>query len=220
MNILLIGPQASGKGTQAEKLVNKFNLAYVEMGGLLRKISNEETPLGYKIREIINVRNVLVPDDLIIQIVNDYLARIGVLDGIVFDGFPRVLSQAEYFEKFLTERGKKIDLVIYLSIPRKVTFNRLANRRICEGCGKVFNLITKPPKVSGTCDFCGGKLIIRADETPKKIENRLKEFEKQTKPLVEFYRKRGILEEIDGNRPIEVIFKDILARLKKRGLTK
>jgi len=218
MNLVLLGPQASGKGTQAEKLAEKFNLAYVEMGGILRKIAHQNSSLGSKINELINIKGVLVPDKLIFQVMNDYLGRIEILKGIIFDGFPRVISQARYLEKFLTKKGQKIDLAIYLTLPRKETFKRLAGRRICEKCGKVYNLLTAPPKREGICDLCGGKLIVRPDETPEKIKRRLEEFEKQTKPLIKFYKEKGILEEVDGNQPIEVVFEDILSRLAKRGL--
>lgn len=218
MNILLIGPQASGKGTQAEKLVEKFSLAYVEMGALLRKIAKEETPLGYKVNETINIEGKLVSDEIIFKVINDYLGKIGRFDGIVFDGFPRTLSQAEYFGGYLQKKGKKFDVVVFLTLPREVTFKRLIGRRICPKCDSTYNVLTKPPKKEGICDSCGSKLITRADETPEKIEARLNEFENQTKPLIDLYKKIGILEEVNGNSPIEVIFGEILARLKKRGL--
>jgi len=217
MNVLIVGPQASGKGTQAEKLIEKFGLAHVEMGSLLRDIAKEQTPLGYKVSQLVN-NGKLVPDELVIEILNNYLNGIGRLEGILFDGFPRIISQAEYFEKFLEEKGQKLDLVIYLTLPREEVFKRLINRRTCSTCGKIFNLLTKPPKVDGVCDFCEGKLIIRADETPEKINSRLDWFEKEVVPMIEFYRQRDMVEEINGNRPIEVIFKDIAKSLEKRGL--
>lgn len=217
MNILIVGPQASGKGTQAEKLIEKFKLAHVEMGSLLRNIAKEETPLGYRVAELVN-NGKLVPDEMVIEILNKYLDSMGRLGGILFDGFPRIVSQAEYFEKFLAEKGQKLNVVIYLTLPREEVLKRLINRRTCSICGKVFNLLTKPPKVEGICDFCGGKLVIRADETSEKINSRLDWFEKEVVPMIEFYRQRGMVEEIDGNRPIEAIFKDIVESLKKRGL--
>lgn len=217
MNILIVGPQASGKGTQAEKLIEKFKLAHVEMGSLLRNIAKEETPLGYRVAELVN-NGKLVPDEMVIEILNKYLNSMGRLGGILFDGFPRIVSQAKYFEKFLAEKGQKLNVVIYLTLPREEVLKRLINRRTCSICGKVFNLLTKPPKVEGVCDFCGGKLIIREDETPERINSRLDWFEKEVVPMIEFYRQRGMVEEIDGNRPIEAIFKDIVESLKKRGL--
>lgn len=219
MILLVIGPQASGKGTQAEKLAEKFNLAYIEMGSLLRKITQDETPLGNKIKNYVG-KGLLVPDELIAEVIDSYLRRIDKLDGTVFDGFPRLVSQAESLEKFLEEKGRKIDLVINLKLPREVTFKRLAGRRTCERCSQVYNLLTEPPKREGVCDICGGKLVVRFDETPALINTRLDEFEKQTKPLIEYFRKRGILEDVDGDRPIDVIFEDILSRLKERGLMK
>lgn len=217
MYILIIGPPGAGKGTQAEKLAEKFNLACVEMGSLLRRIKEEDTPLGNKVKEFVE-KGILVPDELINDVLNNYLRRIEKLDGTVFDGFPRVVSQAKYFDEFLAGKGKKIDLVVYLALPREETFKRLSSRRVCSRCGQVYNLLNQPPKNDYVCDSCGGKLIIRSDETPEAINKRLTEFEKQTRPLVKFYQTKGILEKVDGNRSIEAIAEDIFERLKKRGL--
>ncbi|PIV01333.1 adenylate kinase [Candidatus Shapirobacteria bacterium CG03_land_8_20_14_0_80_40_19] len=217
MNLLIVGPQASGKGTQAEKLVDKFNLAHIEMGGLLRNMAKEDSSFGKQVAELINSGQ-LVPDEMIIEVINKYLANIGKLDGILFDGFPRIVSQAEYFDNFLSQKGQKLDLVVYLTLPREEVFKRLINRRICSQCGKVFNILTNPPKVEGICDFCGGALVIREDDTPEKINKRLDGFENKTVPMIEYYKQKGIVEKLDGNRPIEVIFDDVVERMKKRGL--
>lgn len=217
MNILLIGPQASGKGTQAEKLVQRFNLAYVNMGGILRSLKDKDTPLAKKATEFVK-KGILVPDEIVIQLINDYLKSLGRLEGIVFDGFPRMVSQAEYLEKLLREKDQKIDVVIFLTLSREETLNRLANRRTCVKCGQVYNLLTKPPKKKGVCDVCQEELVIRSDETAAAIETRLKLFWEKTKPLSEYYRAKGMVEEVDGNRPIDIIFEDIVERLKKRGL--
>lgn len=217
MNLLLLGPQGSGKGSQAEKLIEKFGLAYIEMGGLLRKIAKEDSSLGNKVKDFIE-KGFLVPDEVTIEVLNNYLRGIGELEGMVLDGFPRVLSQAKYFERFLNEKGKKIDLVIYLTLSREDTLRRLTNRRICPQCGRIFNLLTNPPQKEGICDSCQGKLILRSDETPEAINKRLDEFEKQTKPLIDFFRQRNILEEIDGSPSIDAVFAKILQKLKNRGL--
>jgi adenylate kinase len=118
----------------------------------------------------------------------------------------------------MVRKGLRLDVVINLTLPREEIFKRLENRRTCEKCGKVFNLLTKPPKTEGICDFCGGKLVSRSDETSEKTAIRIEQFEEQTLPLIEYYRKKGMVEEIDGNRPIEVIFEDMVERLRKRGL--
>ncbi len=217
MNILIVGPQASGKGTQAEKLIDKYKLTHVESGGLLRNISKDGTPFGNQVAEIINSGQ-LLPDEMIIKVIDNYLAGVGNHVGILFDGSTRVVSQAEYFDKYLDQEGQKLDLVVYLTLPREEVFKRLVNRRTCSQCGKVFNVLTKLPKKEGICDFCGGTLVIREDETPEKINKRLDGFENKTVPMIEFYKQKGMVEEVDGNRPIEVIFADIVERLKKRGL--
>ncbi len=219
MNILLVGPIASGKGTQAQKLIEKFSLAHVEMGGLLRLVAKEETTLGQKVKEFLD-NGILVTDEIVVEVVNHYLQSIGRMDGILFDGFPRKLSQAQYFENFMEKQGLKIDVVVELTLPKEEIFNRILNRRTCEKCGKIFNVVTNPPKVEGICDGCGGKLFSRSDETAEKTEVRIKQFEEITMPMIKFYKEKGMVEEIDGNRPIEVIFEDIVERLKKRGLEK
>ncbi len=186
MNILLVGPIASGKGTQAQKLIEKFSLAHLEMGGLFRSITKEETPLGSKVKEFID-NGKLVTDDIVVEVVENYLKGIGRLDGILFDGFPRVLSQAQYFEEFLTKKGLKLDIVLYLTLPKEEILNRILNRRTCEKCGKIFNVITNPPKTEGLCDDCGGKLVSRSDETPEKTATRIEWFEKEVIPMINFY---------------------------------
>lgn len=214
---MIVGPQASGKGTQAEKLVEKYHLAYVQMGDILRKLMAGESVLAVQVKDFVN-KGILVPDEIIIKVINEYLGRVGELEGVLFDGFPRTLSQAQYFEEFLKEKGKQIDLIVYITLPREVTLERLSNRRTCEKCAATYNLVTKPPKNKGFCDNCGGRLIIRGDETPQAINTRLDYFEKNTKPMIDFYRQKEMVEEIDGNRPIEIIFEDIVEKLKKRGL--
>lgn len=217
MNILLIGPIASGKGTQAQKLIERFNLAYVEMGGLLRSVAKQQTTLSQKVKEFLDNR-ILVTDDIVVEVINTYLQSIGKLDGILFDGFPRKLSQAQYFESFMEKKGLKIDVVVELTLPKREILNRIQNRRTCERCGRIYNVVTNPPKIEGVCDSCGGKLIIRSDETPEKTHSGIKQFEEMTIPMIEYYKGKNMVEEVDGNRPIEVIFEDIVGRLKKRGL--
>ena len=218
MNLIIIGPQACGKGTQAEKLSNKYDLAHIEMGDILRSVAKQESLLGEKIKEYTNSGR-LVPDEIIVEVLNDRLQSLEKIDGFIFDGFPRIISQAEYLDKFLFEKSKKIDLVINLVLPRDVSIKRLMGRRTCSQCKKVYNLVTNPPKKEDQCDECGGKLVIREDETMAVIETRLAVFEEQTKPVIEFYEKRGILEKIDGTLSIEEIFSEINQRLCKRGLT-
>jgi len=219
MNILLVGPIASGKGTQAQRLIEKFSLAHVEMGGLLRAITKEETPLGQKVKDFLD-NGKLVTDDIVAEIVENYLQGINRLDGILFDGFPRILSQAKYFEEILTKKGLKIDAVVYLTLPKEEILDRILNRRTCEKCGRIFNVVTLPSKVEGICDDCGGNLVKRSDETEEKTAVRIKWFEDEVVPMINYYQEKGMVEEVDGNRPIELIFGDIVERLKKRGLVK
>lgn len=217
MNLLIIGPPASGKGTQAEKLVNEYNLAHVEMGGMLREIGKEETALGEKVKKFLD-EGKLATDDIVAEVVSKHLQGLGRIDGILFDGFPRIVSQAKYLENFMKEKDLRLDVVIYLTLSEEEIYKRLLNRRTCEQCGKVFNVVTNPPKIEGVCDYCGGKLVTRSDESPEKTAVRIQWFKDQVVPMIGFYHKRGTVEEIDGNRPIETIFEDIQERLAKRGL--
>ena len=217
MIILLIGPQASGKGTQAKLLVEKFGMTYFEMGKIFREISKERSSWGRRISAFV-LNGKPVPDDLTIQIADKSFEQMKDLGNVVFDGLPRTPDQAKYLEDLLSKHGKKIDLVVYLSLAKEKVFERLANRRTCSQCGRVYNTVTSPPIVDGVCDSCGGKLVVRDDETPERIYRRLSWFDLNVLPTIEYFKGKGLVEEVDGDRPIEVIFKDIVERLKKRGL--
>lgn len=215
MNIIFLGPPGSGKGTQAKLLVKKLNYQYFESGDILRTKAQEKSPLGQEIDRIIHHEGGYVSDQIMEEIVSSWLAKLETDKGIVFDGFPRILSQYQTLEKLLSERKKKVDKVIYLKLSSEETIRRLSARRICSQCDLEFNLVTKPPKKDELCDQCQKKLIQRGDDMPQLIKVRLETYERLTQPLVDFVRQQGILEEIDGERPIETIHQEILARLEK-----
>lgn len=214
MNIIIMGPAGSGKGSQAKLLVKKLNYQYFECGDVLREKSREKSPLGRKIDRIIHQKGELVPDEIMAKIVDNWLEKIDIRRGIIFDGFPRNLSQYRLLKKILAVRNLKIDRVISLKVSKEVSIQRLSKRRICPKCDLEYNLVTKPPKEDELCDQCRVKLIQRQDDTPRVIETRLAIYRKTTSRLVEFIHREGILEEIDGERPVEPIFAEILARLK------
>lgn len=214
MNLIFVGPQGSGKGTQAKLVAEKFGLFYLEAGVIIRQKAKENSPLGKRINEIANVRGELLPDALTASLMEE---KLNLVDNrsVVFDGYPRNVAQFKVLERYLQGKGEKIDKVFFLTLSKEESIRRLSGRRVCEKCKENFNLITKTPKLAGICSSCGGKLIQRSDDTPERIEARLKEYQKQTTPLILFSGKLGILEEINGERPIEVIFEDILRRLKQ-----
>jgi adenylate kinase len=215
MNLIIFGPQGSGKGTQAKLLVRKLNCEYFEAGSILRERAKENSLLGKKISLIINRKGALVPNILMKKILSQWLEEIDLKKGIIFDGFPRTLRQYKILKDLLNLKNLKIDKAIYLKLKPEVSLKRLLSRRICPNCKSEFNLLTKPPKKDELCDFCHIKLIRRQDDTPVLIKKRLENYYKEEKPLIEEFKKEKILEEIDGDRPIEEIFQDILRRLSK-----
>lgn len=201
--IIILGPPGAGKGTQAALLAKKLNIPHIATGDILRDEVARDTPLGRKAKEYME-RGELVPDDVIIDMVK---LRLAEQDGFVLDGFPRTLKQA------LSLEGLKIDVALNISLSRQELIERLRARRVCQQCGRNYNLRFEQPKeavASYQCDSCGGRLIERSDDRPDIVARRYEIHQKQSAPVVEFYRKRGILKEIDGNRAIEAVFQEIL----------
>ncbi len=215
MNIIILGQPASGKGTQAELLAKKLQLAYLEMGDVLREIVKEKTPFGKKIDRIMHQKGVLVSDAIIKKVASDWLDKREALKGIVFDGYPRKLSQYQDLEEMLEARGMKIDKVIYLDVSDDTSVKRIDSRRVCSQCDAEYNLITKPPRKNQLCDQCQVKLNQRKDDKPEVVKKRLKVYHQLTEPLINYVRRKGILMEVDGERSIRAIHQDIMARLKQ-----
>lgn len=214
MNLIILGPQASGKGTQAKLLAKKMDLFRLEMGDVCRDLAAQKTPLGKEVANSIN-QGKLVSDRIIVKILRDFLNQKNLKKGILFDGFPRKLTQLKILESELKKWQSKIRKVILLKIPYQESLRRLSARRVCPRCKRNYNLITMPPKKSGICDQCEVSLMIREDETKKAIKQRLALYQKETLPVIKYYQEKGILLEVDGEQPVEVIYKDIVKRLKK-----
>jgi adenylate kinase len=205
MNIIILGPQASGKGTQARLLSGNLGLFYFESGGFWREKAKSDP----RIDEMINKRGELVPDEEVFVFTRQYLKEKSPnLNNLLLDGYPRSLKQYELLKNWLSEEGKKIDLAIFLTISDKEAVRRLSARVFCERCGTVFNLITNPPP-GGKCK-CGGNLTQRPDDKPEAIEKRLQAYHATTSPLIEILKKDGLLVTVDGERPIKVISTDLL----------
>lgn len=205
MKILVVGSQGSGKSTQAKLLAQKLRVPYLSTGEIFRQMANQKTALGKRIKNLLS-QGFLVDNKTTIRIVKDYLKKPEFKKGFVAEGFPRNLNQAR-------KLGKFFDKVFYLKVSKPVIIKRLTARRLCQNCKADFNLLTKPSDKEGICDFCGGKLVCREDDTEESIKKRLKIYYQLTQPVLDFYRKEGILEEIDGERPVKIIFKDILTRV-------
>jgi adenylate kinase len=220
MNLIIIGPQGSGKGTQAAKLADKFSLFYFSTGQILRRVVEKGGSLGKLVDKQVNQKGALVSDKTIIQVIDQEISPAKLKKGIVFDGFPRNQNQLRILTDFLEKNNSAIDRVFLTNISEKESIRRLSARLVCDDCGRNYNLLTKKPRKKGFCDACGGKLIKMDDDYPGAVKKRLKTYHRQTVPILKIYEKKGILEKIDGERPIELIFKDIVGRLKKAGLVK
>ena len=197
VRVVLLGPPGAGKGTQAKLIEEKFAACQISTGDILRKAVNEQTPLGKQAGDFIQ-RGELVPDNLIVKIVAERLKEPDCEKGFILDGFPRTLAQARSLEEILIKMGLVLKCVLSVQVPRQIIVERLSGRRTCKGCGALYHLVFDPPKAAGVCNRCGGELFQRADDREETITNRLNVYDKQTAPLISFYRDRGLLKEIDG----------------------
>ncbi|QPC48055.1 adenylate kinase [Mangrovibacillus cuniculi] len=213
MNLVLMGLPGAGKGTQAERIVEKYGIPHISTGDMFRAAMKNETALGLKAKSFMD-QGALVPDDVTIGIVRERLSQEDCQNGFLLDGFPRTVAQAEALENMLSELGKKIDYVLNISVDRSILKDRLTGRRICKDCGATYHLIFNPPAQEGVCDRCGGELYQRADDNEETVENRLEVNIKQTQPLLDFYEDKGYLRTFDGQKEISEVFEDIDGLLK------
>jgi len=212
MNLVLMGLPGAGKGTQAEKIVEKYNIPHISTGDMFRAAMKEGTELGLKAKSFID-KGELVPDEVTIGIVRERLGKDDCEKGFLLDGFPRTVAQAEALEKILQELNKKIDYVINIDVDQEILMERLTGRRICKDCGATYHLVFNPPTQNDKCDKCGGELYQRADDNEETVANRLEVNLKQTKPLLDFYSEKGYLRNINGQQQIDQVFEDISALL-------
>jgi adenylate kinase len=208
MNLVLMGLPGAGKGTQAERIVEKYNIPHISTGDMFRAAMKEETELGLKAKSFID-KGELVPDEVTIGIVRDRLGKDDCQKGFLLDGFPRTVAQADALEGILADLNKQIDFVINIDVKKDVLMERLTGRRICKNCGATYHLVFNPPAVAGVCDKCDGELYQRADDNEETVANRLEVNLKQTEPLLNFYSDKGYLRTINGYQDIDQVFVDV-----------
>ncbi len=214
MRAILLGPPGAGKGTQAETIVKEFSIPHISTGDIFRKNIKEGTPLGKKAMEYMD-QGKLVPDDLTVELVKDRLLEDDCKNGFLLDGFPRTIYQADALEDFLKEIGQSLDYVINISVRKELLIERAVGRRLCKNCGQAYHMSFNKPLKEGVCDKCGGELIQRKDDTKETVENRINVYREQTEPLIDYYTKKGIIVNIDGEKPIAQVSQDIIAALRK-----
>lgn len=211
MIIIMMGAQGTGKGTVAGIISEKTGIKQLSTGDVFRKNIKEQTPLGIEANKYISKGN-LVPDEITIPMVVGYLDSEMAKDGIILDGFPRTMYQAEKLDEILEERGKKVDLVVNLTTPRDEIVERIITRRVCPNCKATYNIKLNPPKVEGVCDNCGSKIVQREDDSSAEaINQRLETYEKKTMPLIEYYKNKGILRNEEVSEKINRMGKEVAA---------
>lgn len=213
MHLILLGAPGVGKGTQAKKLVEELGIPQISTGEILRNEVRQKTPLGLQAEEVLK-RGELVSDDIILGMVRNRLSQEDCKKGFILDGFPRTIPQAEALDKMLKEWKINDFYAIKIIVPAEKIIQRLVNRRICSSCGKDYNMILNPPPKDMKCTYCGGEIIQRDDDKEETIKKRLDVFEKQTKPLIDYYAKSGNLYQIDGLRSVDEVFQEILSIIK------
>ncbi|MGE6260791.1 adenylate kinase [Heyndrickxia sporothermodurans] len=216
MNLVLMGLPGAGKGTQAERIVDKYAIPHISTGDMFRAAMKEGTELGLQAKSFID-KGELVPDEVTIGIVRERLSKDDCQKGFLLDGFPRTVPQAEALETILRDLNKKIDYCININVDKEILMGRLTGRRICKNCGATYHLVFNPPSEAGVCDRCGGELYQRADDNEETVQNRLDVNIKQTKPLLDFYAGLGYLQTIDGEQDINKVFADINKLLENLG---
>jgi adenylate kinase len=213
MKIIISGPPGCGKGTQAELLIARTGVTHYSTGDVLRDHVRRQTEIGRRAKEYMNAGK-LVPDEIILGIAREFL-KTAAAKGVLFDGFPRTIPQAEGLDQVMTELGTKVDLAVFINLDDDIIVRRLTSRRTCRKCGAIFNLEFKPPKKSGICDVCGGELYQRDDDQEATIRNRLSVYQRETSGLKDFYRKQGKFFELDGSIGKDRLHEGVMALVSK-----
>jgi adenylate kinase len=208
MKIIMLGAPGAGKGTQAKKIAEKYQIPHVSTGDIFRSNIKEGTQLGRKAKEYMD-QGALVPDELTIGMLMDRIQQEDCKNGYVLDGFPRTIPQAESLQKAITEMGQKIDFAINVDVPDENIISRMSGRRACISCGATYHIVYNPSKVAGICDVCGSELVLRDDDKPETVKKRLAVYHDQTRPLIDYYKEAGVLVNVDGTQELNKVFSDI-----------
>ena len=209
MKIIMLGAPGAGKGTQAKKIAAKYEIPHISTGDIFRANIKEGTELGKKAKTYMD-QGLLVPDELVVDLVVDRVNQEDCKNGYVLDGFPRTIPQAEALDKALAANNETVDYAINVEVPDENIINRMSGRRACVNCGATYHIVHNPPKVENECDTCNGELILRDDDKPETVKNRLDVYHTQTQPLIDFYSARKVLVEVDGTQSMDKVFDDIM----------
>ena len=212
MKIIMLGAPGAGKGTQAKMIADKYSVPHVSTGDIFRANIKNGTELGMEAKKYMD-QGLLVPDELTVKILLDRVAQDDCKNGYVLDGFPRTIPQAEVLDNELTKLDETIDFAIDVNVPDENIINRMSGRRACLACGATYHIAHVPPKQEGICDRCGKELVLRDDDKPETVKNRLEIYHEQTQPLIDFYTKKGVLKTVDGTVPMNEVFEAIVAIL-------
>lgn len=209
MKIIMLGAPGAGKGTQAKKIADKYQIPHISTGDIFRANIKNGTELGKKAKTYMD-QGLLVPDELVVDLVVDRLAQEDCKNGCVLDGFPRTIPQAESLDAALAAKGETIDYAIDVDVPDENIINRMSGRRACVGCGATYHVVYAPTKEEGICDRCGEKLILRDDDKAETVKKRLDVYHEQTQPLIDYYTGKGVLKSVDGTKDMEEVFQAIV----------
>ncbi len=209
MKIVMLGAPGAGKGTQAKRLASKYGIPHISTGDIFRANIKNGTELGKKAKVYMD-QGLLVPDELVVDLVIDRFKEPDCEKGYVLDGFPRTIPQAKALDEALAKNNDALEYAIDVDVPDENIIRRMSGRRACIGCGATYHVVTIPPKKEGICDNCGAELVLREDDKPETVEKRLKVYHDQTQPLIDYYQGKGILRSVDGTRDMDVIFDEIV----------
>ena len=212
MKIIMLGAPGAGKGTQAKRIAEKYGIPHISTGDIFRANIKNGTELGKKSKSYMD-KSALVPDELTCDLVMDRIQQADCKNGFVLDGFPRTIPQAEALDEALGKISEKMDYAIDVDVPDENIVNRMGGRRACLSCGATYHIEFNPTKVDGICDACGAKTVLRDDDKPETVQNRLKVYHEQTQPLIDYYKKQDILKSVDGTQPMDAVFEAIVGIL-------